>query len=318
MQTNKLSSLAQQIREWQTQRGLSDSELCRKFTGLGSTKTFKRILDGDFEELDLERWERQYEQVWHLIEAEGQTTDLGEPIYDELQHMELTLKAAKKVIHEKGNNRLAIIEGQSGSGKTTAARCVVAHFGGKFILAEADETWKSSMNAMLGGMLRALGVQEIPNSADARKAKVIAALEDGPCVIIDEAHHMGPASMNMVKTLLNQTRVQFIFLCIPTLFRRLESLAYEEARQLTKNRLAVRIRLAGPEVADVVKFLEHRLKWEAGALKPCAAKLAERAASHGCWNFINLVVREARELVGKGEVDQETFVNATQLAQQSR
>lgn len=319
MQTNKLSSLAQQIREWQTQRGLSDNELCRKFTGLGSTKTFKRILDGDFEELDLERWQMEYEQVWLLADLENQSGDHEEPIYDDLWHVTASRLAAQEAMSEKGNNRLVIIEGPSGSGKTTAGRCLAARFGRKVVLSEADETWKDSLNAMLGGLLRSLGVREIPTCAEARKTKLLAELNNAPvCLVIDEAHHLGPRTLNLVKTILNQTRCQIIFLCIPTLFRRLESAAYEEAKQLTKNRLAERVRLDGPALGDVERFLDRRLKWEAGALKPCAAKLAERAASHGCWNFVNLVCRKAKELAGKDAIDQETFAKAVQKAQQSR
>ena len=316
MQTNELISLAQQIREWQTQRGLSDSELCRKFTGLGSTKTFNRILEGDVEELDLERWAMQYGQVWNLI-LELRSRDQNEPIYDDLFHITAFRLAAKAAMEEKGNNRLVIIEGPSGSGKTTAARCLAARYGRKIVLSEADETWRTSLNAMLGGLLRALGVQEIPTSADERKTKLLATLGD-TCLIIDEAHHLGLPALNMVKTLLNQTGVKIVFLCIPTLFRRLESLAYEEARQLTKNRLAERVRLGAPSAKDVESFLSRRLKWVPGAMEPCAAKLADLAAAHGFWNFVNLVARAAMAEAKNGPLSEELFASAVQKAQSSR
>jgi type II secretory pathway predicted ATPase ExeA len=319
MQNNALTITATRIRDWQQRRGISDTELCKRFAGLGSTKTFKRILEGDTAELDLERWFVEYEQVWTLMELESISAEQEEPIYDDLRHMLAARLAVQDAMAEKGNNRLVIIEGPSGSGKTTAARSLAARFGRKVVLAEADETWKESLNSMLGGILRAIAVREIPASAEARKTKLISALKASPvCLVIDEAHHLGPRTLNLVKTIINQSRCQVVFVCIETLFRKLECAAYEEAKQLTKNRLAERVRLTDLDAGEVEKFLDRRFKWEPGTIKSCARTLAERAQAHGYWNFVNLVARRARELAGKDPLDQDTFIKAVQKAQQSR
>lgn len=314
-----LTELAGRVRDWQQSAGLSDAELCRRFAGLGSTKTFKRILDGDLAELDLERWETDYRQVIALIEIESQAREADEPVYDDLWHVTATRLAATDAMQERGNNRLVIVEGPSGSGKTTAALCLAARFGRKIILAEADETWKESAASMLGGLLRACGVKEIPQSSEQRKLRLLDYLTGNPaCVVLDEAHHLGPRTLNLVKTVLNQTRCQFVFLCIPTLFRKLESAAYEEAKQLTANRMCERVRLPGPGAGEVEKFLDRRLKFEADTLRPCARACAERAAQFGHWNFVNLVARHCRKLAGKSAVDNETFAKAVQKAAASR
>lgn len=314
-----LNALAKQIREWQLSRGLSDNELCKRFAGLGSTKTYKRILDGDLAELDLERWQVEYDQVWALIELEAQSTQGDEPIYDDLWHVTAPTLAVKDAMAERGNNRLVIIEGPSGSGKTTAGRCLAARYGRRVVLTEADETWKDSLCSMLGGILRSLGIRDIPVSTEDRKQKVLTLLAASPvCLVIDEAHHLGPRTLNLVKTILNQTPSQVVFLCIHTLFRKLECAAYEEAKQLTKNRLCERVKLNGPALSDVEKFLSRRLTFEAGALKPCARLCADTAAQHGSWNFVNLVARKCRQLAGKADVDQDTFVKALTKIQQSR
>jgi hypothetical protein len=315
----ELIELAKQVRDWQASSGLNDSELCRRFAGLGSTKTYKRILEGDLEELDGERWETDYRQVLALIEIESQNRDADEPVYDDLHHMTASRLAATDAMQERGNNRLVIVEGPSGSGKTTAGRALAARFGRKIVLSEADETWKESLAAMLAGVLRAVGVKEIPQSADARKTRLIEFLQGNPaCIVLDEAHHLGPRTLNLVKTLLNQTKCQFVFLAIPTLFRKLESAAYEEAKQLTHNRMCERVRLAGPSSGEVEKFLERRLKFEPDTIKGCAKSCAERAPQFGHWNFVNLVARKCRQLAGKAAVDTETFAKAVQKAAASR
>jgi type II secretory pathway predicted ATPase ExeA len=315
----KLQQLAEQARDYQQSRGISDTEMCRRFTGLGSTKTYKRILEGDTAELDLERWETDYRQVLSLIEIEAQSIEIDEPVYDDLKHISQTRLAVIDAMNEKGNNRLVIVEGPSGSGKSTAGRALAARFGRKIVLAEADETWKESPNAMLGGLLRALGVKEIPQSSEGRKTKLVEHLIANPaCLVVDEAHHLGPRTFNLVKTLLNQTVCQFVFLAIPTLFRKLESAAYEEAKQLTHNRMCERVRLAGPAAAETEKFLARRLKFDTDTLKPCAEICATRAPQFGNWNFVNLVTRKCRGLVGKGSVDLESFTKAMDKAQQTR
>lgn len=316
---NALRRIATDIRDWQQSRGTSDAEFCRKFAGLGSTKTYKRILDGDVAELDIERWVVEYQQVWALIELESASGAEDEPIYDDLWHITATRLAATDAMREPGNNRLVIIEGPSGSGKTSAGRCLAARFGRKVVLAEADETWKDSLNAMLGGLLRSLGVKEIPTSGEGRKTKLLDVLRDEPiCLVIDEAHHLGPRTLNLVKTIINQSKCQIVFLCIETLFKKLECNAYEEAKQLTKNRLCERVRLNGPAVSDVEKFLNRRLKFEGDCAKSCAAVCADRSRQFGSWNFVNLVARQCRRLVGKREVDTETFARAMQKAAASR
>ena len=126
---NALKRIAGDIRDWQTGRTVSDAELCRKFAGLGSTKTYKRILDGDVGELDVERWLVEYEQVWALMEMESAATADDEQVYDDLWHVTATRLAATDAMREAGNNRLVIVEGPSGSGKTSAGRCLAARFG---------------------------------------------------------------------------------------------------------------------------------------------------------------------------------------------
>lgn len=317
---DKLKLLADQIRDWQTSRDLSDNKLLDKFKGLGSTKTYKRILDSEWEGLDLERWFEDYRQVWTLIELEGGEEE-DEPVYDDLWHVRAARLAVNDALQERGNNRLVIIEGPSGSGKTTAGKCLADRYGRRIVMCEADETWKGpNLNAMLAGLLRKLGIREVPVSGDERKTRLLEVLGQSPvCLIIDEAHHLGPRTLNMVKTILNQTKCQVVFLCIETLFKKLEMTAYEEAKQLTKNRLCERVRLNGPVVADVETFLRRRIKWDdEKPVKNCAEALAKMARSYGGWNFVGLTCRKCKHLAGRQGMDSETFAKAMLQAERSR
>src|SRR3954452_4788892 len=80
----ELREIAQRIRDWQMAKTISDAALVKKYTGLGSTKTFKRILDDDLKELDLEKQLTNYRTVWALIESLGDDEGDDEELYSDL------------------------------------------------------------------------------------------------------------------------------------------------------------------------------------------------------------------------------------------
>jgi len=333
---DQLKDLARQIRDWQSARQISDTELCRQYGGLGSTKTYKRILEADFDELNLERQLHNYRQVWALIEAATAKEQIEEKDYPDLDHVEAVRLAVTDAQGEAGNNRLVIAEGASGTGKTTIRRCLERRWPNITVVVEADETMRESVHNTLGAILRAVGTRErrsdgdngkpfdvaLPNSSEERKLKLIEVLNAKKRIlIIDEAHHLGVRTLNLVKTLLNTTPTIVVFLAIPTLLRRLETTAYEEARQLTRNRLCERIHIDSPAAGQVALFLDRRQVefTDKKTAHDCAGRLAEVSIQYGHWNFVNLVARRARRACAKeGPLDKEQFVEAVVAAQKTR
>lgn len=336
MNINTLRETARAIRDWQlaqpgTNDGrLSDSALCKRFGSLGSTKTWSRILDleDDLDDLRIEEWAHNYARVLELIRTAELEPTANDADYEELTGPTEARAAVQAAMKERGNNRLVIIEGRSGSGKTTIARIIAARWPNMVALAEADETWKSNPNNMLGGLLMALPTIErkadkaeaasLPSGAAERKDEVIRRLASRRrVVVIDEAHHLGPSTLNMLKTLINQTDSVFVILAIPTLLRRLMCSAYEEARQLTSNRLCARVVLPDPAPDEVSRFLDRRgVQWDSAkdANQSCA-RLAELARD-GQWALVNLVARELVRI--KGKVTVATFVEKVQTVKGTR
>lgn len=314
----ELIDLAKQVREWQRKNELSDTQLLKKFPGLGSTKTFVRICDGDLADLDGERWLVEYQQVLSLIAALADHNSEDEPLYDDLSTCARLRVVALDAMRETGNNRLVIVLGPPGTGKTSAALALAAKYGSRVVLAEADETWKSGQNA-LGGLLRAVGVRELPASAADRLARLIERLREGDrLIVIDEAHHMGVPAFNLVKTLLNQTGCQIVLLALPVLFRRLELAAYEEVRQLTQNRLLERLRFDAVESHDAEKFLSRRLNWNNGEIKRAAGACRELMARHGHLAFLKLACRKAKRLADGDPVTIDNFLAAVKFVSETR
>jgi len=321
----ELKQIAEKIREYQQNAGLSDAEMCRRFGDLGHTKTYGKILAGDVADLDLEHWLLDYQAVWNVIEALAQGQAPEEPLYDDLSPVVRLRLAVTDAMRETGNNRLVIVQGPSGSGKSKAALLLKAKFGQRVIMAEANQTWKESLNAMLSGILQAAGVASIPMSASGKLEALVARLREARvCLVIDEAHHLGPATLNLVKTLINRTPGEIVLLAMGILWNRLETDAYQEARQLTLNRLCERIRLVEMEAADVEKILDRRLSLN-GELKPAVAALMNADPRYRSLNFVSAVVKRvlktcpaSRGVAPKGEADLDAVSRAIAKTGQSR
>jgi type II secretory pathway predicted ATPase ExeA len=260
IEADELVALAQKIRSWQEARKLSDNELLRRLPGLGSTKTFVRIVKADLAELDLERWVSDYRSVLAVIDSiSGRERD-EEPLYEDISTVVSLRRALADIFECRSIRRVILVEGDSGLGKSSALTFMQRKWGQRIIIVEATEVWDDNPNAFLGAVLDAQGVRDQAMSREGRLRQATTKLRQArTSLAIDEAHHLGPHCLNTCKTLINQTPGEIILLALPTLWRRLERGAYEEVKQLLGNRLAERIKLGGLREADVRKLLVRRL-----------------------------------------------------------
>lgn len=259
--SDELVAIAQQIRTWQESREYSDNELLRRLPGLGSTKTYTRLLKGDFAELDLDRWLAEYRSVWAVIESlNGRERD-DEALYEDVSTVVQLRRSLVEILECRSIRRVILLEGDSGLGKSSALTLLQRKYGQRVLLIEAADAWADNPNAFLGAILDALGVKEQALSRDGRLRQATGKLRTHRITIaIDEAHHLGPHCLNTCKTLINQTPSEIALLALPTLWRRLERTSYEEVKQLLGNRLAERIKIGEIRDADVRKILSRRVK----------------------------------------------------------
>ena len=299
----ELVEIAGRIREWQTTREWSDAKLCAEFD-IGSTKTFNALREGRFEGYDTDRWLPAYRAAWNLIQARaGEGDEL--PKYDDLTPV-LRLRAAlSEAMRERGNDRLIIVEGDPGAGKTIAAECMRDKFGARIVLTEATEAWKESINAMLADLSRAVGLTPAVSAAEKLDKLLERLTAQRKCLVVDEGHHMGPRGLNLVKTLINRAPGEVVMMGLPVLLKRLELDAYQEARQLLHNRLCERIRLSHVEPADAEKLLIRLGAVTPAVAKAAAPQLAKMADGRGMLKF---VCRVAKRLARDGAEDAESIV----------
>jgi hypothetical protein len=96
-----------------------------------------------------------------------------------------------------------------------------------------------------------------------------------------------------------------------TLWRRLETQTYEEARQLTQNRLYERVRLAAAAREDVEALLTRRLPSMSCDRQAASRAVADAAANRGGLKFVAKVTAAAKTLAAEdGAVDMETIGKA--------
>jgi len=293
----ELVSLGRKIQQYQESKSLNDSALLRKFTGLGSTKTYSRVINNDLEELDLERQLANYRAVWALIESMADATTEEQDLYDDLTPVVHLKRVFLGLIRVVGNDRFVLMEGDTGTGKSASRQLLMEKYGQRILWIEATDVWRDNMGAFLSEILKSLGVKNIPmNSAD-RLNKVVEKLtESRICLVIDEGHHLGPHCLNTIKTLINKTPGEFILLSMPTLWKRIEMAAYEEARQLTGNRLFERIKLDGIRESDVAKIIQRRVPDNDPAnLKQVIRLLMDKAVQRGNLKFIEKVIKKVIE-----------------------
>lgn len=319
-QERELLDLAAHIRAWQEARKLSDSAMLRRFVSLGSTKTYTRLLKGDAEQLDVERQLANYRAVWALIECIGDADEKQEDVYDDLSGVVEMRRALLEVFQEAGNARFVLVEGDTGAGKTQAAKLLMAKYGQRMLFIELAPVFGDSPHHFLGLILAALGQKDLAYNPAERMEKVVSEFSTTRrCLVIDELHHAGPKILNTIKTLINQTPGEVVGLAMPTLWAKLErGAAYEECRQLTGNRLAERVKLAPINKGDLHKFISRRLPGLNGTTPQAIALLDQHAKNRGNLAFVRKVCRRALEMFDGEKIGIEDFSRAVAAVMETR
>jgi len=310
----ELKALAQTVRYWQTGHGITDAELLRSYPQLGTDRTYRRARSGDVGQIDLERWVHDYKSVINIMDAIDSEKGVRDETFDDFSTVTALRVAFVGAMQQAGNSRLVLVHGSSGCGKTTALRLLQERFGSRrIVLCEATDLWRSgktATSAMLGDILGALGTADAPTSTVAKLDKCVDLLKQTRvCLAIDEAHHCGPTALNLLKTLVNRTPGEFVLCAMGTLWRRLETGVYEEARQLTQNRLYERIQFESASRPDVALLLSRSLRLTCNVAGAVAA-VAAAAANNGGLKFAAKVARTAAELAGDGDCDMDTIGKA--------
>jgi DNA transposition AAA+ family ATPase len=301
MQKNELIDLARQIHAWQERCGLKTPQLIREFKNIGADRTFRDLREGQIERYDYEQQLANYRAVWAEIQARDERA-AEEPVYSDLSAVEEIRRATLEAMRTNGSNRVVIVLAGSGMGKSFALKALRDKYGSRIITVEAGTVWQDRPGELLGAILRSAGYEGNVQGTTERMVKVQEILRKSRrCVAVDEAHHMGPHCLGTIKALVNTTPGEFLLCAMATLWHRMESGAYQEARQISTNRLCERVRLALTN-EDIVKYLAHVFPaCDKAAIKKGACIIRPAADNCGNMAFVRDVARQTRDMLGDGD-----------------
>lgn len=292
----KLRECAEWLRDMMAATRTSLNRAVREWD-LGSKRTFARILGGELDEGEAEEWLARYREAKERLEKQaGQ-----EQIYS-LPTSEAVGDAILSAFRPgQSTGRVVFVIGPPGIGKTTSLAGLQRKYGQRIARIEAHELWSDSPANMLADLLAALGINDAPPSGAGRMAEVVRALRGfRRCLVIDEAHHVGPRILNTVKSLVNMTPGEFVLMGTPPMWAKLNKQAYAEASQLYTNRLGAFVRLELLD-ADAERYLIERFKGRItkGEASAAAKALRPSAERNGCYAYLRDVCREL-ERAGAG------------------
>jgi type II secretory pathway predicted ATPase ExeA len=293
----QLLATAREIDGYRKARGrdISDRAWCKEWPGLGSPKTWAKILKGDLTDISVESKLPEYRGALAAVSAQRKSY-AAEELYDDLAGAQAVKLAALRMMHHHGKDRLLLIQGGSGSGKTSALDLLArGEATGSMIQIEANDTWKSERVAM-HDLLRGLGqseevIQQLATTGDRLEAILAILSRRGRVLLaIDEAHHCTGRVLNLCKTLLNRTECLLIMAGMATLLQKLRASASEESKQLIHNRLFCSVRLHAPDVEGARQFLRRRLRIEEAWKPSTLTRITEDARHLGDWSYLRRVV----------------------------
>ena len=213
------------------------------------------------------------------------------------------LRAIEQAVREAnekfGPERLVVGLAPTGGGKTIICNYLAEHFNARFV--EVRDVWRESKTGLIPllDICRAVGYR--PKKINAIN---IATVQDGLIkfceerkivLCFDEGEHFGKAALNLLKLLLNKTRIVPVIFCVTSEYELWLDYWPNEAAQIARRCHAI-IELSNVEPADAKLF------FPADAFeKPEQLEFLCRAASQ--FGHFSLVARVAARLEGITRAD---------------
>lgn len=323
METNsenaiELIEIARKIRQWQKARDKHTSWMLQQYAGLGSDKVFNKLVDGNLDQVNVDKWLVNYRAAWLVIESIGDISKKSATVITDLSSIVQVERAVLKAMERTGINRFVLIEGDPGSGKSTTLHYILGKYGDRFRWIEISVLFGDSPYNFLCLILKAYGHETMPTNAAKAFNLVCEEMKLRRGLLIDELHHAGPRILNTIKTLINHTPGEFVCGAKETLWRELEKAAMEDCRQLTQNRLSERVKLDRLNSVDVARILKRSCPGIDFKIEYAVSMIEKVAKGNGNLSFVRGVCERAAEKYETGKISIEDFAALVAEEQKSR
>ncbi|RFC49452.1 MAG: AAA domain-containing protein [Verrucomicrobia bacterium] len=302
--------IVQDAENWRKSREMPRVRFIERFRSyFGSSKTYNLLLTRPSAE-----WERRSPEKW-LSRLSGLPTALAdedargdEGALIDLPHTRVFADALRALRQQRGLRRVLLVEGGTGSGKTSLLDLAESRLGEgrKVVRIRGRQSW-DSLHEMLGDWLHALGEKDLGPTTARRHRQVsdaLASLGDA-IIMVDEAQYLTARGVNSIKDWCNDmaergNAVHFILGAMDTLWRKLTESASEESRQLRVNRTLDVLKLSAPDAAEVLDLLGVSLDlsgWTDRERHEVSGNLSRLSETAGLRAFVRDVRSAAAELV---------------------
>ena len=312
------ADLVRRLSEHQTRLGLNGSQFARRKLHVSSA-TWSRIQAGNYPLADNNLVTRELRSALTILDGD---VEYGRP--DATAIATITTVPLQAVLdavrgaRSEPRNRLVTLLSPTGGGKTWVLRTIVETYPERSFVVEATESWRGSYFAALRSIGLAAGVSETNlGGVKAAEESLIAHLNrEQPIVCIDEAHYLGPRTLNLVKLILNATPCVVVMAAIPTLWDMMQRGNSLESDQV-RNRAYATIRENRTRPTDVAALLRSRIQgiermpdW-----KEVVTRITDAANRFGLLNTVDRIARAIRDESGGKAIEREHVATAIAVAE---
>ena len=269
----------------QVEHGLADEAFSKQVKLGYSGSSWGKIKAGTFSG----SWEKASASVKRaLITARGGIArSVGRFVL--FEHIDALLSGIALAREEEGPNRLLIVVGKMGMGKTEIARYLAREE--EAAVVEGRPAWAGSYMAALGDFAAALGLQGDWRSVAAAEQAVVEELRLSPrLIVVDEGNYFSSQGLNFLKLVLNRSRSVVVLLTLPPDFARMLATNRHESRQLVRRAVAI---LQIPDVSERDVRSMHAAGWPDVAINGHAPQVAAAANKFGGFDLVARVLDEA-------------------------
>lgn len=208
------------------------------------------------------------------------------------------LEVCRKLAQDGNEDRLLMVVGKTGMGKSTLARQTLADV----LAAErpawllhAMPSWSRSYHAFLGSLAREIGLPDAGASSPKLEGAVLAELgsRKEPVLFVEEVEDLGGMALSFLKSLLNQSACTVVLLMTPEFHAGLWRSPRGQARQLLRRQASL-IPLGSVEEA-MIRRLAPDLWQEADA--ETLRLVISDAETQGGYDYVTRVQQLARKAI---------------------
>lgn len=309
------------LREIQERQGFTDHEMAGRLAI--SSATWSRIVNAEYKLAGNTKVGQRLDTGLRILRQEEIDGPRETRALVKTAAIKCVLDAVAVAMFDP-RNRLVVFLAPTGGGKTHGvARAIAETYPRRSVLVTGNETWRNNYFAAAADIAGAAGVkrENLSGAAQAQQALIDKLNVERPVVVIDEANHFGPRTLNLLKTILNKTTCVVVVLAIPALWALITRENAEEAAQLrSRTQAKIVLRAQTDNGVSDGKLDKATVRTFLGELIPRSAKLdrfsdivaacAAAANRFGLFDTLARIVSDVKEQADGGEPDAEMFATA--------